>query len=180
MDVTGSGQLHHFATVRSTNSPLTQSQLAEAYRLQQLRLRQNIQSSTGTAGVLPRHYPHITRLPLDFYQPQLGDGHDDLYTYVIEDVHTPAGPQQPTYEQLLIENNHLYNVLQGVYDDTLLENAVPVVNDIPAVDRHAGNPTVSHNSHQQRILRDLHEAGDPPIARCTRSQANPDHDGHRG
>ena len=180
MDVTGSGQLHHFATVSSTNSQLTQPQLAEAYRLQQLRLRQNIQSSAGTARVSPRHYPRITRLPLDFYQPQLGDSHDDLYTYVIEDVHTPAGPQQPTYEQLLIENNQLYNVLQGVYDDTLVETAVPVVNDNPAVNGHAGDPTVSHNSRQQHILRDLREASDPPIARCTRSQANPDHDGHRG
>ena len=180
MDITGSGQLHHFETVSSTNNQLTQPQLAEAYRLQQLRLRQNIQSSAGTAGFSPEHYPRITRLPLDFYQPQLGDSPDDLYTYVIEDVHTPAGPQQPTYEQLLIENNRLYNVLQGVYDDKLVENAVPVVHDIPAVNRHAGNQTVSHNSHQQHILRDLREASDPPIARCTRSQANPDHDGHRG
>ena len=180
MDVTGSGQLHHFATVSSTNNQLSQPQLAEAYRLQQLRLRQHLQSPTGTAQGLPQHLPRITRLPLEFCQPQLGDSPDDQYTYIIEDGHTPAVPQQPTYEQLLIENNQLYNVLQGIYDDTLVETAVPVVNDLPAVTGHAFNPTVPHNSHQQHILRDLREASDPPIARCTRSQTNPAHDEHRG
>jgi hypothetical protein len=180
MDVTGSGQLHHFSTVSPTNNQLTQPQLAEAYRLQQLRLRQHLQSPTGTAQGLTQHLPRFTRLPLDFYQPQVGDSHDDLYTYVFEDARTPAIPPQPTYEQLLIENNQLYNVLQGIYDDTLVETAMPVVNDIPVVSGHALNPTVPTNSHQRHILRDLREASDPPIARCTRSQTNPAHDEHRG
>ena len=133
MDIAGSGQLHHFSTVSSTNSQMTKHQLAEAYRLQQLRLRQYIQSPTSIAHGLPQHHQRITRLPLDFYQPQVGDNEDDLYTYVIEDAHTPAVQQQPTYEQLLIENDQLYNVLQGVYADTLVENAVQVDSNIPVV-----------------------------------------------
>ena len=181
MDITGSGQLHHFSTVSSTNSQLTQPQLAEAYHLQQLRLRQYIQSPTRSAQALPgQHLRRITRLPLDFYQPQVGDTHDDLYTYVIEDADTPAVPQQPTYEQLLIENDQLYDVLQGIYDDTLVETAVPVVNDILVVTGHAFNPSVPNAGRQRRILRDLREASDPPIARCTRSQTSPAHDEHRG
>ena len=147
MDITGSGQLHHFSTVSSTNSQMTQLQLAEAYRLQQLRLRQYIQSPTGIAHGLPPHHQRITRLPLDFYQPQVGDNNDDLYTYIIEDAHAPSVQQQPTYEQLLIENDHLYNVLQGVYADTLVDDAVPVVTDIPVVTGHAINPTQPSATH---------------------------------
>ena len=180
MDITGSGQLHHFSTVSSTNSQMTQPQLAEVYRLQQLRLRHYLQSPTGTAQASPQHLPRITRLPLDFYQPHVGDNQDDLYTYVLEDAPTLASPQQPTYEQLLIENNTLYNVLQGVYAETLVEDAVPVVTEIPVVTGRAISYNDPHTSHQQRILRDLHEANNPPPARCTRSQTGPAHDEHRG
>ena len=103
-----------------------------------------------------------------------------MYTYVIEGA--PARPvdQDPTYQQLLEENNRMRVALEDVVLETTLDGDNDVTIQLPTSNTMPIGPMVVSEAQHAFIRAELREANNPPPARSTRSHTNSFHDILRG